>query len=98
MLKAQELIPTKKDKSTINSGNLDDFLSDKIDLEVAAKVFKISQREVMRGFFRVNVWTKDTGDETVVHSYSIVDSFYLEVSSCGEIIDRTIRKEQSNVC
>lgn len=82
---------TEPVKTGISIKDLDDFLSNKIDLE-RNPIHKIDQTKVSNECYRVNVWTKTIEEDSVVPSFSILESFYLEISSNGEIVDQTIRK------
>jgi len=71
----------------IDQVDLDYFLSDKIHEEI----HRVDQYKVHDTCYRVNVWRKSQSKGGTVPSFSIIDSFYIEVTNGGRIIDRTIK-------
>ena len=52
---------------------------------------KIDQLNVFENFFRINVWIKRREEGRVVSSFQISDSFFVEITESGDIIDVTLR-------
>ena len=92
MLETQTMPDIVEEVSEINAADLEHFLIGKVTLGDAAKIHKVDQTLVHDRCYRVNVWTKSMMADSVVPSFRIANSFYLEISSNGEIIDQTIRK------
>jgi len=84
--------PPKSSKfKKINSDVLNDFVKDNVSEEVYSKLLKIDQCNVFYDCFRINVWTIHTDPERVIPSFHIAESFMLELTDSGDVIDVTIR-------
>lgn len=83
--------PKKPEIKKINSEILNEFVKNNVSEEVYTKLLKIDQRNVFYNIFRVNVWTMYTDENRVIPSFHIPESFMLELTDSGDVIDVTIR-------
>ena len=90
----------KKDKKNIkqkvskkiDSELLNEFVSNNVSKDILKKKFKIDAKNVFQDNFRINVWTLHTEEDKVVPTINLSESFFVELTDSGEIIDLTIRK------
>ena len=91
----------KKDKKNIkqkvykkiDSELLNEFVSNNVSEDIFKKKFKIDAKNVFQDNFRINVWTLHTQQDRVVPTIHLSESFFVELTESGEIIDLTIRKD-----
>jgi hypothetical protein len=73
----------------INKDTLQEFISNNTSSD--KNLHKIDQLNVFENFFRINVWKKRREEGRVVSSFDISDSFFVELTKSGDIIDVTLR-------
>jgi hypothetical protein len=73
----------------INKDALQEFISNNTSSD--KNLHKIDQLNVFENFFRINVWKKRREEGRVVSSFDISDSFFVELTKSGDIIDVTLR-------
>ena len=96
----------KKPKKTINKKNtpekvyknidselLNEFISNNVSENILKNKFKIDAKNVFQNNFRIDVWTLYTQEDKVVPTINLSDSFFVELTESGEIIDLTIRRD-----
>lgn len=83
--------PSKPEKKRINSKVLNEFVKNNVSEEVYSRLLKIDQCNVFYNIFRINVWTIHTDENRVIPSFHIPESFMLELTDSGDVIDVTIR-------
>lgn len=76
----------------IDSELLNEFVSNNVSEDIFRKKFKIDAKNVFEDNFRINVWTLHTQEDKVVPTINLSESFFVELTESGEIIDLTIRK------
>ena len=79
--RSKENIPTKD--------NLESFVLNKLPEETKDILFSIDSTNVFDNFHRINVWTMKTGNDRVVPTFNIADSFFVEVDKNDKIVDLT---------
>ena len=77
----------------IDSELLNEFVSNNVSEDIFKKKFKIDAKNVFQDNFRINVWTLHTHADKVVPTINLSESFFVELTKGGEIIDLTIRKD-----
>lgn len=77
-----DLTPKKIRKEVI-----DEFVENNVAEEGRKILYKVDQTNTFDNFFRINVWVKFQGEERVVPSFRIFDSFCVELAENGDIID-----------
>tara|TARA_Y100001938_G_C8021988_1_gene395805 strand:+ start:294 stop:608 length:315 start_codon:yes stop_codon:yes gene_type:complete len=85
----------KKEKvyRKIDSEVLKEFASNNVTEDVLKKLLKIDNINVFENYFRINIWTLHTQEDRVVPTINLSESFFVELTDNGEIIDLTIRKD-----
>jgi len=69
------------------------FLETHLTLGDSTKIHKVDTKHVFDNFYRVNIWIKKMTHDSVVPTFCITHSFFLEIED-GVAYDRTLRQEK----